>query len=108
MFVAALNVPCFAGEFEGATGVADVLNWQAGADAAWSLKFMTDDIRKAAEREPHLTYEAHIVGVWKDDFWCALWQPAHGQCLLQCSAGQPGTWCQHRHKQAAHCDSGLG
>ena len=52
-------------------GVADVLHWRPEAQDAWSLKYVTDDLRKAAAASP-ITFEAHEFGVWVPDFWCVF------------------------------------
>jgi hypothetical protein len=72
-----------AGEFEGTEGVADVLQWEPPAKDAWSLKYMTDDLRASAARDA-CTYEAHTIGVWQEDFRCAeLAVARHLQAPLQ-------------------------
>ena len=58
------------GEFEGASGVADVLHWTPEAKDAWSLRFLSEDVKHDAMHNAH-TYEAHTIGVWTKDFKCA-------------------------------------
>jgi hypothetical protein len=66
---AAMRSPA-AGNFTGANGVADVLNWTPQAEGAWPLEFVPEELLRDVRTE-HLTYESHRFGIWLPDFWCA-------------------------------------